>query len=159
MRILEERIIIGADRERVWELLADFGNVAAWAPYMRKSTLVGTQTSGIGTRRAMRHAWGFRFEERVTQWHDGHGYSFDVLRAPWPMHGVKETWALSGTEGHTELATQVRYDMRLGPLGRLLDWALVRHVVRREMRAGLGGLKRFAEEQMIRTTVLHAGPE
>jgi len=145
MRILEERIAIEAGTERVWAILADFGDVSSWAPYMKSSQLVGAQNSGVGTRRAMRHAWGFRFEECVTQWHEGHGYAFDVLKAPFPMRDVKETWALTAENGHTVLATQVRYGMRLGPLGRLLDWGLVRFVVRREMRAGLEGLKRFAE--------------
>jgi ligand-binding SRPBCC domain-containing protein len=150
LRVLEERIEIDAGADRVWDVLADFGDVASWAPYMRYSALVGEQRSGVGTRRRMRHAWGFRFEERVTQWHERHGYSFDVLKAPFPMRDVKETWALTSADGRTVLATQVRYGMKLGPIGRLLDWALVRFIVRREMRAGLRGLKTFAERRPAR---------
>lgn len=145
MRILEERVEIDAPLTVVWSLLADFGAVAAWAPYMRASYLVGDIRSGVGTRRAMRHAWGFRFEETVTQWHEGKGFAFDVLRAPFPMKDVKETWAVSVESGVTVVATQVRYGMRLGPVGQLLDWLLVRFVVRREMRAGLRGLRQSAE--------------
>ena len=37
--------------------------------------------------------------------------------------------------------------MNLGLLGRLLDWQLVRFIVRREMKAGLRGLSRLLEEQ------------
>jgi hypothetical protein len=112
---------------------------------MRSSRLVGDRAAGVGTRRAMRHAWGFRFEESVTQWHDGKGFSFDVLKAPFPMKNVKEAWAMAREDGCVVVSTQVRYGMRLGPLGRALDSLLVRFLVRREMRAGLRGLRQFVE--------------
>jgi ligand-binding SRPBCC domain-containing protein len=147
MRILEERVTIAAPPKAVWALLADFGGVADWAPYMRVSKLVGQQATGAGTRRAMRHAWGFRFEECVTQWHDGKGYAFDVLKAPFPLRDVKEAWAMGAEEGRTVVSTQVRYRVYLGLIGLILDWLLVRFVVRREMRSGLAGLKRHAERR------------
>lgn len=145
MRLLEERVEIGAPLGVVWNALADFGTVSNWVPTMRVSRLVGTQSTGVGTRRAMRHAWGFRFEEEVTQWHEGKGYAFDVLRAPFPMQQVKETWVVGELQDHTVVETQVHYGMGLGPIGALLDWSLVRFIVRREMRAGLDGLRRFCE--------------
>ena len=139
---------IGAPADRVWEVLADFGNVAGWAPYMRRSHLIGDRHSGIGMRRGMRHAWGFRFEEVVTQWHEGKGFAFDVLKAPFPMKDVKEVWVLAPEDGHTAVETQVRYGTHLGFLGGIVDWLLVRFVVRREMRAGLRGLKEFTEREV-----------
>ncbi|MGD8356612.1 MAG: SRPBCC family protein [Lysobacterales bacterium] len=147
MRLLEERMEIAAPSHVVWEVLADFGTVSSWVPSMRVSRLVGTQATGVGTRRAMRHAWGFRFEEEVTQWHESKGYAFDVLKAPFPMQQVKETWVIGEQRHRTVVETQVRYGMGLGPVGALIDWALVRFVVRREMRAGLDGLRRFCEQR------------
>jgi len=146
MRLLEERVEIAAPASLVWDVLADFGDVSSWAPDLRRSNLIGTQDSGVGMRRGMRHAWGFRFEEVVTQWHDGKGFAFDVLKAPFPMRDVKEVWVLGADNGHTIVETQVRYGTHLGFLGSLADWLLVRFVVRREMRAGLRGLKQFAEQ-------------
>ena len=147
MRLLKERVEILAPADQVWKVLAEFGDVAKWAPYMRKSNLVGELRSGIGMRRSMRHAWGFRFEEVVTQWHEDTGFAFDVLKAPFPMKDVKEVWALAAEDGHTSVETQVRYNTHLGLAGDLVDWLLVRFVVRREMRAGLRGLKQYAERQ------------
>lgn len=147
MRVLEERVELEAPAARVWAALADFGGVARWAPYMRSSRLLGDQAAGVGTRRAMRHAWGFRFEECVTQWHDGKGFAFDVLKAPFPMHDVKESWAMAREDGWTVVSTQVRYGMRLGLVGRALDALLVRFLVRREMRTGLRGLKLYVERK------------
>jgi hypothetical protein len=145
MRELKEQIAIAVPHQTVWELLADFGGVCEWAPYMKTSHLIGDVQSGVGMRRGMRHAWGFRFEEAVTQWQDGKGFSFDVFRAPYPMKDVKESWSIDHHNGFSTVSTRVTYDMRLGPIGAAIDWLLVRFIVKREMRAGLRGLKQHSE--------------
>jgi uncharacterized membrane protein len=145
MRELRESIAIAAPVQTVWELLADFGNVSEWAPYMKTSHLIGEARSGIGMRRGMRHAWGFRFEEAVTHWSEGEGFSFDVFRAPFPMTDVKESWMVDHENGLSTVSTRVTYGMRLGFVGKTIDWLLVRFVVKREMRAGLRGLKQYSE--------------
>lgn len=145
MRELSEQVAINAPPQAVWDVLADFGGVADWAPYMRTSHLIGERESGVGTRRGMRHAWGFQFEEAVTEWNEGDGFSFDVFRAPYPMCNVKESWIARRDNGLSTVATRVTYEMHLGPLGRFVDWFLVRFIVQREMRAGLRGLKHYLE--------------
>ena len=147
MRTLTAHVKIAAAPGLVWDALADFGDVAAWAPYMRISHIVGEQETGVGTRRAMQHELGFRFEECVTEWTEGEGYSFDVFRAPWPMAEVKETWTSRRDNGFTTVTTRVSYGMKLGYLGASIDWLLVRFIVRREMRAGLRGLKEYVERR------------
>ena len=147
MRTLIQTVTIQAPLENVWATLADFGDVAAWAPYMRVSHLLGDQATGVGTRRAMQHELGFRFEERVTEWTEGEGFSFDVLKAPWPMKDVAESWRIRAEAEGVRVTTRVVYEMGLGPLGRLLDGALVRFIVLREMRSGVLGLKAHVEHR------------
>lgn len=147
MRTLACTETIKASRQNVWSALADFGDVAAWAPYMRVSHLVGEQESGVGTMRAMRHQFGFRFKERVTGWTEGEGFEFDVLKAPWPMCDVRETWRITQDERGVSVTTRVEYGMKLGALGALLDGLLVRFVVLREMRSGVRGLKEHVERR------------
>jgi ligand-binding SRPBCC domain-containing protein len=145
MRVLNEKTVIRASRSAVWSALADFGNVDAWAPNMRACEITGDRSSGVGTRRRMRHAWGFIFEEVVTDWSDGEGLSFNVLSAPFPMVQVQESWQLTGDDRVTHVATQVRYRMSLGIIGRVLDRQLVRFIVQNEMRSGLRGLAKYVE--------------
>jgi ligand-binding SRPBCC domain-containing protein len=147
MRTLFEQVEIDAPPELAWQALADFGDVAAWAPYMRISHLVGEQERGVGTRRAMQHELGFRFEECVTEWRDGEGFAFDVLRAPWPMDQVRESWRIEARGAGAVVSTRVRYGMKIGVAGSLLDWSLVRFIVQREMRSGLRGLKEYVESR------------
>jgi hypothetical protein len=146
MRVLTEQVEINAPSDVVWETLADFGGVSDWAPYMKHSHLIGDIESGVGTRRGMRHAWGFRFEEAITEWNEGDGYSFDVFRAPYPMKDVHESWVTGRENGNATVTTEVNYGMKLGPVGAFLDWLLVRFIVKREMRVGLRGLKHHLED-------------
>jgi len=141
MRILNEQVSIPAPPPAVWVVLEDFGGVAKWAPNMRRSKLIGSQGTGTGARRIMHHHLGFNFEEVITDWNPGTGYSFMVYRAPYPMKNVNENWRVTHLNGQSLVSTQVSYSMALGRVGRWLDSLLVRHIVRREMRKGLKGLK------------------
>ena len=145
MRTLVQAVKIDAPSDEVWLALKDFGDVAAWAPYMRISHIVGDLESGVGVRRAMQHELGFRFEEVVTDWREGQGYDFDVLKAPWPMKDVRESWQMEPSDRGVKVTTRVNYGMKLGPLGSLADFFLVRFIVLREMRSGVRGLKEYVE--------------
>ncbi len=149
MRNLEEKIEIRSSKQEAWEVLADFGGAAAWAPGMRTSSVRGELKTGVGAYRVMRHSWGFTVEESVTRWTEGIGYAFDLVRAPFPMSNVRESLSLEYSQGRTVVSTSVSYDMRLGVLGALLDTILVRFLVRREMQAGMRGLKKFVELKAI----------
>ena len=89
-----------------------------------------------------------KLEEIVTEWSDGAGYSFKLVKAPFPMRDVHETWVLKPGDSHALLTITVSYDMRLGLLGALLDAVLVRFVVVREMRLGILGLKHHVEKKL-----------
>ena len=145
MRTLNERVEIKAPAKAVWEVLADFGGVADWAPYMRKSHLIGDLQSGIGTRRGMRHAWGFRFEESVTEWNEGSGFRLRLHDGDKDKPLPNSYFIAARHNGLSTVSTRVTYTMHLGPIGKLLDWMLVQFIVKREMRAGLRGLKHYLE--------------
>ena len=140
MRRLEQKITTGTPRQTVWKVLADFGGVFKWAPGIRRSSLKGDQVSGVGARRTIQLRWGFETEEVVTEWTDGEGYAFRLLKAPFPMRNVLETWNLESADGRTTITTTVSYDMAMGAIGAMLDATLVKFLVEREMRAGLCAL-------------------
>lgn len=147
MRRLDEQIHIRATEETVWSALSDFGGVAKWAPYVRSAVMFGEKPAGVGSYRKMRHFWGFRLEEYVVQWTDRVGYTFEVVVVPYPIENVRETLSLETRNPHVTVASQVTYGMGMGFLGSLLDWVAVRFLIRREMRAGLRGLRRYVESR------------
>jgi ligand-binding SRPBCC domain-containing protein len=118
---------------------------------MKHSYLIGEQKTGVGTRRKLHHLSGFRLQETVTEWTAGRSFSFDVIQAPFPMKEVREAWGIEHSNGQTTVATSVGYSMHLGFLGLVLDALVVQHIVRRENRSGLVGLKRYAERSLRQT--------
>jgi hypothetical protein len=147
MRKLEERIEISVEPEDVWEVLRDYVGVSKWAPSVRRSRSLGGPATGVGSYRVMRHAWGFKLEESVIEWTEGQGYEFAVIKVPFPMKEVREAWGVQHSDNSSTVTTTVQYRMRLGAAGALADRLLVRRLVRREMRIGLEGLKRYVETE------------
>lgn len=155
VRKLVDRILIEAPMHAVWDVMADFGSTAPWAPGMVQSSLIGEKKTGVGTHRVLRHAWGFIIEEIVTEWVDGAGYSFKLVKAPYPMRDVCETWILRSDDNHVLLTITVSYGMHLGLIGFLLDALLVKFLVAREIRLGIFGLKHYVEEKFTKTPLNH----
>ena len=60
---------------------------------------------------------------------------------------MAESWRIEAVDNGVQVTTRVEYDMKLGPAGRLLDAALVRFIVLREMRSGVLGLKAHVEHR------------
>ena len=146
MARLEQTIEIEAPAQVVWKFLGNFGDVASWTPSLRRSRLNGQLGEGVGAQRVVQHVWGFRFVEIVTAWDEAGGFSYVAHDPPFPMSTLKENWSLNGTNnGTTAVTTKVEYGMRLGQLGKLVDWVLLNRLVRKTMRDGLAGLKRVAE--------------
>lgn len=151
VRKLVDRIVIKAPKQAVWDVMADFGSAAPWAPGMRHSSLKGERKTGVGTHRILQHVWGFSIEEIVTEWVDGAGYSFKLVKAPYPMRDVCETWILRPDGNQALLTITVSYGMRLGLIGTLLDALLVKFLVAREIRRGIFGLKNHVEKKFVKT--------
>ena len=145
MPILEQQLTIDAPPGAVWRVLREFGDVAKWAPYLRESRETGGPPIGRGSSRELRHQWGFRLSETVTEWHEGKSFVFNVFGVPFPLVEVCEAWAVSPSPSGTLVIQRVSYRVRLGPFGAIMDRALISSLIRREMRAGLLGLKRFVE--------------
>jgi uncharacterized membrane protein len=147
MARLEQTIEIDAPADAVWKVLGDFGNVAHWAPSVRRSRLNGDLTQGVGAERVLRHVWGFRLVETVTAWNEAHDFSYGA-HLPFPMTTLDEKWSMNRTnEGSTAVTTRVEYGTRLGGFGKLLEGLLLNRIVRKNMSDGLAGLKRAAESR------------
>lgn len=136
-----ERVAIERRRDDVWEVLADFANVAEWAPFLTQSRVITEGDVGIGSRRLIRHRWGFRLYETVNEWEEGEHMAYAVRGAPYPIEGLRESWRIAGNGNGTVVTTRVGYRVRLGSAGALLDRIVIRPMMRRTMRHGLEALK------------------
>lgn len=93
---LVRQVIINASKERVWEVLADFGGVSNWAPTILESHSTTEANGGVGAERTCRHEKMGNIEERVVAWEDGGSLSYDVTKGlPFPMKSLNNTWSVN----------------------------------------------------------------
>ncbi len=70
---------IDAPAAKVWDVLADFGNVRIFNPSVTDSHLTGDKQNGIGaTRHCDLTVSGASIEERIVDWNEGGSYTVDI---------------------------------------------------------------------------------
>lgn len=148
MTTIAREVWIDAPRDRVWEILADFGNVYLVNPIVTRSYLTSDQTHGVGTTRHCDLArMGARLEERIVGWEEGKSMRIQVY--DWEkMPGIRSMEAdltLHDERGGTRLAGEVTYTLGLGPVGGLLDATMMRAQNTKGWELFLAGIKHYAE--------------
>ena len=73
-----KKIRINAPKEKVWEVLSDFGGVAKWAPQINHAVTTTTANSGVGCERQCDVAGFSTVQERVIEWEEGSNYTYEV---------------------------------------------------------------------------------
>ena len=144
MNMAESQIIIDAPVEKVWEVLADFGEVYRWAPTVTKAYSTSENSNG---RDASRHCdvAGFgSIEETVTEWNDGREFTYSFTGAG-PISGGYSTWSVKPQGDKTVVYTNIRYGVRFGPIGSLMNAMIIRRKLRQSLAVTLEGLKRHVK--------------
>ena len=143
-RITKE-VRIDASKEKVWEILADWGAVSNWAPTILESHSTTEATGGVGAERACEHEKMGHIEERVGAWHEGSSLSYDVIKGlPFPMKSLNNTWSVSADGDGAVVTLTMDFRMGMGPLGAL-PALMARPMMRNEMGLSLAGLKQYTE--------------
>ncbi|MCI0633822.1 MAG: SRPBCC family protein [Actinobacteria bacterium] len=148
---VERQVLIEAPVDKVWSVLADFGNVAPWAPTIPASRLLTEATGGVGAERTCTHEAGFEVTERVVEWNEGRDFSYDVYGLPTPIESLRVTWAIRAQDNATMVTLTLRPEIGSGPPG-LTTEALevgVRENFNTEMGLNLAGLRYHIETGRI----------
>ncbi len=123
---------IDASAERVWKILADFGNVSVFNPLVERSELVSRKDRGLGAKRVC-HLYNKKFAvEEVIEWQEGVGFTVSIIDAPMPLNNVKARLGVRSTGANTSVATMgMSYDPKYGPLGLLMNALIIKSVMRK----------------------------
>ena len=134
-----------ASKEKVWEILADWGAVSNWAPTISESHSTTEATRGVGAERACEHEKMGHIEERIVAWDEGSSLSYEVTKGlPFPMKSLNNTWSVSDAGDGAVVTLTMDFRMGMGPLGAL-PALMARPMMRKEMRLSLAGLKQYTE--------------
>jgi len=144
---IETKVEINASKDKIWEILADFGNVQNLSPGIAKSYLTSDVKTGLG---ASRHcdftAMGAQVEEKIVEWEEGNFMKielFDGKNLPM-MRGMKATFKLKSTNKGTLITSVFEYHMN-NMVGDLLNGLKMKQVNKKTWVLFLAGIKHYAE--------------
>ena len=113
--IIKNSVIINASKEKVWDILSDFGNVQNLSPGIAKSYLTSTAKNGIGaTRHCDFTSMGSQVEEKIVEWENGKSFKielYDTKNIPM-MKGMNAYFELESHKDGTKLSTTFTYHMK-----------------------------------------------
>ena len=145
MAKITRQVRIDASKEKTWEVLADFGAVASWAPTILQSHSTTEANGGVGAERTCEHEKMGQLVERITGWDEGSSLSYDVIKGlPFPMKSLNNVWSVRADGDGAVVTVTMDFRMGLGPLGAL-PTLMARVMMRKEMAVSLAGLKQYTE--------------
>ena len=137
-----EQIHIHAPRSAVWKALAAFDRISDWEPGYASSEYATDQREGVGTSRDVQveTPLGARHVLHVvTHWDSGVELGWEALDADVPLIDTAEAVVRLTTSGDTTIVdTEFTYNLKYGPLGRVVD----RLVMRKQMKGAVTGFLR-----------------
>jgi carbon monoxide dehydrogenase subunit G len=115
----------------VWEVLADFGAIARWAPNLDHSCLLGPETEGppvVGTRRRVQ-AGRMTLVEEIVESEEETTLAYDISGLPRIVRSVRNRWTLApAAEGQTRVALTTSVECGPLPPQRVLAHLVARRV-------------------------------
>ena len=103
---------IAAEPDAVWQVLAEFDRIAAWAPNVDHSCLLTDQEWGVGTVRRVQVGRAV-LTETVRSWEPGISLSYSMGGLPKVVRSVVNTWQLHPQGGGTRVSLTT--DIDTGP--------------------------------------------
>ena len=144
---------VHADTQTVWRILADFGGMSKFNPFLSHSALLGEQsapkTCGVGTHRQcdMKVAKLY-LREKIVDWKEGASYTVHIYESMMPVNELFTTiGVVPDGAGRSEVHMRSEYVPKFGALGVIMDVLFLRMTMRFMFNRVLKGLERFAHRQ------------
>ena len=109
---------VAARPEEVWEVLARFDRISAWAPDVNHSTFTTDRTEGVGTARRVQ-VGRMALIETVTVWQAGNELAYTIEGLPPLVRSVTNHWRLQPGSGGTQVSLTTTIDPGGTPKGRI----------------------------------------
>ena len=124
-----------------WEKLRDFTRALDYVQGLTDLTITTPETSGVGASRVVVSAQVGPMDETITEWNEGRGFVMRLHRGEQgptpPMRQASVEYALESSAGDPEHSTDIvmtmRYELRFGILGALLNVLVLQRVLQGSM--------------------------
>jgi ligand-binding SRPBCC domain-containing protein len=145
MTVLDNSIRIEAPPDRVWAVLASLEALQDYDPGVSRSEIISPAREGLGAARECHLVPGGSYKEKVAEWKPGEALAFELLECTLPVKKLSHRYTLAPEEGGTRVRQRMEYELKLGPLGRVMDAFMVRRRWDAGIKGFFSGLKRYVE--------------
>ena len=147
MTRLNREVRISAPKEKVWQIIADFGGVYVYNPTVPNSYATSKNNGGEGATRHCDLAPFGSVEERILEWREGDGYTLEIYASEKTPPFKKAIASLDLVEDGdgTIVKGTLEYALKFGPMGALMDATMARSKFDKAWSRLFAGLKHYAE--------------
>jgi uncharacterized protein YndB with AHSA1/START domain len=145
MTVLENSIHIDASPEKVWSVLATLDLLERYDPGVARSEVVTPVRQGPGSARRCDLKPGGWFKEQVADWKPNEALSFELFECTLPIRRLRHDYTLTADGTGTTVRQRMEYELKYGPLGKLMDAVMVRRKWDAGIKGFFAGLKRYVE--------------
>lgn len=148
MTTLHNEITINAPIEKIWAALANIEELENYDPTVKKSTPTTPAKTGADASRKVDMRDGKNwFEEKVTICEPNKTLEFELTACSFPVHQLKHTYSFHMAGNETTVKQVMRYQVKFGWLGSILDRLMIRKKSNAGIRLFLAGLKAYVEKK------------
>jgi uncharacterized membrane protein len=149
MSQLSTQVQINAPADKLWKVLVDLDSLSQWVPDSASSETASQNSETISTARYYDANPFHNAEEHATSWKEGHHYAYEVKNIG-PIRSAYNRFSLNPVgEGETVLTQTLDFQMKLGPVGALMDTLVFRPQFRKQMEQSLVALKEYVEHNEV----------
>jgi ligand-binding SRPBCC domain-containing protein len=145
MTVLKNEIRISAPPEKVWSVLASLEALDRYDPGVVRSEIVTPSREGPGAARRCDLAPGGWFKEKIVDFRPSESLSFELYECTLPVRRLKHSYTLTGVGSETVVHQRMEYELKFGPVGRLMDAVMVRRKWNAGIKGFFAGLKHYVE--------------
>jgi uncharacterized protein YndB with AHSA1/START domain len=145
MSQLSTQVQIKAPADKLWKALVDLDSLSQWVPDNTSSETASPSDETMSSARYYDASPFPNVEEHATGWEEGHHYAYEVKNIG-PIKSAYNCFSLNPVgEGETVLTQTLDFQMKLGPVGALMDTLVFHPQFRKQMEQSLAALKEYVE--------------
>ncbi len=145
--IFKREIEINASKEKVWQALANFGDICHAHPAVSTSNLTSKQETGLGaTRHCNFTMMGATSEERAIEWKEGEYLKIEAYELK-KLPGIKTMavdFAVRQKGDHAVLTSTMEYSMK-NPFFNLMNALVMKRMNSQLLDGIVAGHKKYIE--------------
>lgn len=133
--------IIHAPREAVWKAIADVGYIHNWHPKVKASPVLSSSGTGVGAKRRCEFYDGSSVVEEVVAVEEGRSVRLSLSEFSMPFSRAAAVLEVEDVgDDKARITMTMDYETRYGPVGWLMDAAMIKPMMTSMLGEVLAGL-------------------